>query len=380
MIKIKSNELKKVLGKLNTAIERSAFNPQSAWAKITVSGDKAVVETTNFDYYVKIDVAVENEDNETLVAIVEAETLIPLVSKIDDEYVSIETTNSALILNTDNNHYTFPFQSTAETKDLDVIDFNKDAFYDYTSTSFTGKEVASLANVNAKGFDGSVVFKRTFQQFVFVDNVGAITFTDNIYINSFKETGKPYFAMLLNKTQCQILSIFSDCERVLMCKEFSDDETKKCKVKFNCDGIEVVFIIQPAEITAQFPSMKLRDVSNKTLSTHVVIDRNTLNKALARLMVFDKKFGSNILDYSKIEWGEKSAKFVSVKSKNYEIIPYVSSQNAFEHESIIRFADLVDRLKAFTSKEIDISYGDTPAIVLNADELKQLVPEIVKKN
>lgn len=379
MIKVKSNEFRKVLGKLNTAIEKSAFNPQSAWAKITVNGDNAVVETSNFDYYVKIDVAVENEDNESLVAIVEAETLIPLVSKIDDETVSMEVNGNALILSTKNNHYTFPFQSTIETKDLDIIDFDKDSFNNCVDASFGGKWLASIANSNAKGFDGNVVFKRTFQQFIYFDNFGAITFTDNIYINPCNETN-PYFSMLLNKTQAQILSIFSDCEKVSMCKEINDDESTKCKVKFESEGIYIVYMLQPTELTMQFPSTKLRSIADKTLSTHVVIDRNVLNKALARLMVFDKKFNANVLDYSKIEWGKDSAKFNSIKSKNYEIIPYVSSQNAFEHESIIRFADLVDRLKAFTSKEIDFSYGDSPAIVLNAEELKQLVPEIVKKN
>ena len=77
--------------------------------------------------------------------------------------------------------------------------------------------------------------------------------------------------------------------------------------------------------------------------------------------------------------GADSCKLVSVKSKNYEVIPYVSSVGAFEHESIIRFADLVEQLKAFTANEISIGYGETPAIAINAGSLKQLIPEIVKK-
>lgn len=378
MIRIKSNELKKSLSKLNVAIEKSVFNPQSAWAKITIKDNSAVVETANFDYYVNIKVNVENTEGNELVAIVEAETLIPLVSKIDDEYITLEVNDKALIISTDTNHYTFPFQSTVDVKDLDIIDFDRNSFNDCVDASFSGKTISSLATINAKGFDNGVTFKKAYQQFIYFDNTGAITFTDNIYINPFNESN-PCFSALLNKTQAQILSIFSDCDSVSMCKEVDEDNEKKCKVKFESGDIYVVFVLQTVALTSQFPNVKLRDIASKTSNTHVVIDRNTLNKALARLMVFDKKFGTNVLDYSKIEWGENSAKFVSVKSKNYEVVPYVSSTNAHNHESVIRFADLVERLKAFTSKEIDISYGDTPAIVLNADELKQLVPEIVKR-
>ena len=66
---------------------------------------------------------------------------------------------------------------------------------------------------------------------------------------------------------------------------------------------------------------------------------------------------------------------MSVKNKNSEKLKYISSQNVVEHESMIRFADLVKQLKAITSKEVDISYGSRPAIVLNGN-VKQLIPEI----
>jgi D-lyxose ketol-isomerase len=125
----------------------------------------------------------------------------------------------------------------------------------------------------------------------------------------------------------------------------------------------------------KFPSIKLRALAENIEQTHVVIDKKQLDKALARLMVFDKKFDITVMDYSKIVFKDNEMELVSIKNKNFEKIPYISSQNVVNHESIIRFADLVKQLRAIVSKDIDISFGSRPAIVLNSN-IKQVIPEI----
>ena len=107
---------------------------------------------------------------------------------------------------------------------------------------------------------------------------------------------------------------------------------------------------------------------------HAILDKKTLDKALSRLMVFDKKFDITVLDYSKLVFSSNGLKMISVKNKNYEKVDYIKSENTFDYEAVIRFADLVAQLKAIKTKEIDISYGDS-AIVINSGNLKQLIPE-----
>ena len=53
-----------------------------------------------------------------------------------------------------------------------------------------------------------------------------------------------------------------------------------------------------------------------------------------------KKFLITVLNYSKLVFYEDYVKLVSIKNNNYEIIYYKDYRNTFEHESIIRFADL----------------------------------------
>ena len=110
--------------------------------------------------------------------------------------------------------------------------------------------------------------------------------------------------------------------------------------------------------------------------SHVILDKKSLEKALTRLMVFDKKWDASVLNYSQLEFSENALKLVSVRSKNYEMITYKSSVSPEKRVVILRFADLLQQIKLLTSKEVDISYGTSPAIVINAPEMKQLIPEI----
>lgn len=384
MIKIKTKELKDILSKLNVAIEKNVFNPQSGWVQIKIGKDGEVeLKVSNFDYYVKSSFNTENTEEEEIIATVEAGTFIPLVAKLSNEYTKIYRDDKSLILETENNLYTFPLQinlTTGEVADITEIHFDCS---NYSSSTLSGEEVVSIATITAKGINDNSSCKKIYQHFVYVDNFGAEAFMDNIYVNEFKCNEEEFkelgFKILLSKTQSKILSIFDGVDEINIKVEDTDNDEAKRRVEFSADNIVVVFITQPMSIVKQFPSEKLRNIAKETSKTHVTIDREELNKALARLMVFDKKFGANVLDYSKIEWGKDSCKLVSVKSKNYEIIPYIKKEGTYEHESIIRFADLVEQLKAFTSKEIDMSYGESPVIVINAEELKQLIPEIVKK-
>ena len=376
MIVVKTKELKKILGKINAAIEKSVFNPKSGWAQLTVEDGSLVIKASSFDYYINATIDIENA--EEFNATVEAETFIPLISKIETEDVTFNTTDKALVVTTPTSEYNLPLQIDVETdrvRDVDVIEVDEDKC---TVASLTGAEVASIASINAKGITDGTSYKKVIQQFIYVDNFGAITFTENLYVNTFTSLTSD-FKMLLTKTQASMLGVFGEYEAVDIFVENEEDADKRYKVKFMANNIEITFIVQTTTLVNQVPYTKVRTIASQTNEAHAIIDKGLLNKALARLMVFDKKFGSNVMDYSKLEWGKDSLKLVSVKSKNYETIPYKSSLGTYEHESVIRFADLVEQLKAVLTNEIDIGYGETPAIALNAGSLKQLIPEVVKR-
>ena len=299
---------------------------------------------------------------------------------MDSDTVTFNEVRNCLVVSSDTSEYTFPIiKEDGNVKSVDTIEFFDTGCL---SSYLTGDEVVSIAEANASGLIDAT-YSRDYQQYIYVDNEGALTFTENIYVNDFhsnKEDDEP-FKFLLNATQAKLLKIFDGCEKVSVRVEMSSDEnyTTSKRVNFSCNGISIIFVVQSDEMTDKFPAIRLRNLAKNERKTHAIIDKKSLEKAIARLMVFDKKFDITVLDYSQLEFYENHVILRSIKNKNYEKIDYASCQNTVEHTSMIRFADLQNQLKALKSNVVDISYGESNALIINTDKLKQLIPEIVER-
>ena len=377
--KINIKNLKEVLGKLNFAIERTKINPKSDW--IEIKSDEAnnnlVFKVSNYDYYLESSIVTKCE--EPIFATITSSTFIPLISKLDEDEVEMFERLNSLIVKTSQSEYTFPIiKEMGEVKTVDEIKLDKEESLD-NAFELDGSFLESVADTNAKGLLDSS-FSKDIQQFVYVDEKGALTWTENIYINTNKTGTEREFKALFNLTQAKILKVFGDCKSVGVYLEKGDNYTDSNKIRFvsNNDNYSLtcIFLIQSDELTEKFPCIRIRNLAESVEKTHAIIDKKALEKALSRLMVFDKKFDKTVLNYSQFEWGKDSVKLVSLKNKNYEVVPYESGVETVEHTSMIRFADIVAQLQATMSKSVDISYGDSPAITINSDNLKQLIPEI----
>lgn len=371
-------DLKKLVSKISIAVEKSKINPKSGWIEIMTLDNKLVFKVSNSDYYLTASIDIkDNNCGDSIHVTLLAETFIPLISKLDCEEIELSEVLNSLVLKTSTNSYTFPLiKELGKTKILDEIKFCSNE--DFVA-NLNGDDLASVAEINSKGLV-SAICARPVQSYIYIDNLGAITYTENIYINSFRY---PYvdnnFKILLTYTQSKLLDIFSGIDNVYIEFEhlptFNESPTRTNKVKFYTDSIMLIVIAKDMDITETFPSIRLRQNVDFNSDSHVVVDKKLLDKALSRLMIFDKVFDASILDYSKIIFKSNELELVSIKNKNIERVPYIRSTNVVEHESMIRFDDIVKQLKAVTDKELDISYGTKPAIVFNC-AVKQLIPEI----
>lgn len=371
-MKVDIKELKNIVTKLNVAIEKNKMNPKSSWVEVYAVDNYMRLTVANFDYSLELKLNINSNIDNPIHATVVADTFIPLVSKLDVDSVDIFERGNALILASDKNEYTFPvIKELGKVKSVDTITFNQaNCIHTYN----TGLNIASIANTNAKGLLDSV-FSKDIQQFIYIDELGALTFTENIYVNAFTKACDTPFKMLLNGTQAKLLKVFDTTDLVDIFIESTSAYESNFKVCFNTNGIKLTMIVQSAALTDTFPSIRLRQIADKSHMIHARIDKKLLDKALSRLMVFDKKFDITVMNYSKLVFGVDSLKLVSIKNNNYEIVPYLEAENTIEYEAIIRFADLVKQLKVLNTPEVDISYGTSSAIVLNGN-VKQLIPEI----
>lgn len=377
-IKIDISKLKSIVSKINIAIEKTKLNPKSGWIELeSISSDTMTIKVANFDYYLEAEVPISCDyytNNSKIHATITAETFIPLVSKLEDDYVEVSERLNSLVFTTQTSEYTFPIiKEMGKVKSVDAIEFSNGI-----DIWMSGEDLASITSTNTKGLLDSV-FAKDIQQFIYVDNLGAITFTENIYINDFNRPSEYSFKFLLNSTQSKLLKVFQSFVDVDLHVDSPRSYESSFKVSLTAKAeykLSIVFIVQSQQMTDKFPAIRLRSLASAVSSTHAVIDKKKFEKALQRLMVFDKKWDITEMAYSKLVFDEDSVRLVSIKNKNYEVLEYKSFVNTSKHESVIRFADLVNQLKAAQGKEVDISYGDSPAIVINSYGLKQLIPEI----
>ncbi len=382
-MKVDICELKNIVEKMNMAVEKSAINPRAGLVEMVENNDDILsIYVGNFDYFLESSIKCVDEENTGMHVTVNSDTFIPLVAKLDDGIAEFACTKNVLTISTSNSEYTFPLVKEAGVaKSVDKIYFDEKGL---DANVVSGNDLSSIASINAKGLIDSL-FSREIQQYIYVDNCGAITFTENIYINDFVDDvslGNRDFKFLLNGTQAKLMKIFEKSDKVYF-KVLESEYDSPIKVKFYCgndlNSMSLVLLTQPRRTVDKFPSIRLRDLSNAVSNTHVIIDKKKFEKALQRLMVFDKKFDITVLNYSKLVFGLNNVKLVSIKNNNFEIVEYVSSENAIDHEAIIRFADIVNQLKAVQGKKLDISYGNSPAITINSYRLKQLIPEVKEK-
>lgn len=388
--KINIAELKGIVSRINLAVEKNnKLNPKSGWIELeTVSSTDMKIKVGNFTYYLEADVAISAPDyssENSIHVTISADTFIPLISKLEDDFITIEETANALLLRTGTSEYTFPTIKEANSaRSVGEITFNPTLCSRYT---LDGNDLVSVANSNVQGLVDAL-FSKDIQRFIYMDNYGALTFTENIYINNFTspctiDDNTPEFKILLTSMQAKLLDVFAKYKNVEMAVESTNNNSSySFKVKFTSkplDDITLVLIVQPMEITNKFPAIKLRQLASAVSETHAVINKKAFDKALARLMVFDKKWDISVLNYSKLVFGTDSVKLVSTKNKNYEIVKYEKAENTTDHESIVRFADLTNQLKAVSGDTLDLSYGDSPAIVINSGNLCQLIPEITER-
>ena len=372
MVNVDISRLKAVAAKLNAVIEKSKINPKAGWVELETSGKELLFKASNYDYYFCANMPVEALEGASLHCTVSADTFIPLVAKLEEKAANLSVGPNVLLVTTGTSEYSFPLLKEAgQVKRIEEI-----PFIDKGAESFTvpSKVLRSVAELNTRGIVSAEVC-RDIQRYIYVDGKGAITFTDSVYLNDFSgDYGQ--FRFLLTVSQAKLLNILAgDGDATILLRE-GVSEASPLGVKVIGEGFFLVFCTQPPEKVMQFPAIRLRGLADMGSESHVILDKKSLEKALTRLMVFDKKWDASVLNYSQLEFSENALKLVSVRSKNYEMLTYKSSVSPENRVVILRFADLLQQIKLLTSKEVDISYGTSPAIVINAPEMKQLIPEI----
>lgn len=339
------------------ATKCSGFNkllPITGMMGIKFTGTELVFTTTdgtNF-LYITLDVG----SSEAFDVTVDAEIFSKLVSKLTSEQITLEVTDSYLLvsgngdyklslqLNDDGNNLVYPDplkDVPVEISDLKiskvVIDMMLNALKPSLSqvvgsvytNYYVGKVLATTDKVMLGIFDDKVIDDDLLFSRSFVDLLGLAT--DDV---AFELSGDYMIAR---------------CDDMTLCAKKSDNVTE-----YNVEGLNKMLGFE--------------------FDAYCKVNKSALLATLERLAIFVGQYDDSAIN---IHFTNTGMELSSLNSSGVETVDFMEVKNAKDMTIKINILRLIIQLKAYASDSVDIYYGNEKLIKLNDGKLTQVIALIV---
>ena len=370
MIKIKTSLIKDLTNKINKGIEGERTVRISELLELSVINNKLVLAVTNTQFYLTIELASGLQATDDLHVTIDADTFIKLISKTTTDEITLAEENGNLLFK-GNGEYIFPLEldKDGNIKTLPKIDINETQTFEisgdtlYSIYSFGSNELVNDVPVEA------------IQKYYYVDNLGAITYTESPYLNNFKLNSN--FQILINDRLAQLFSLFRGQKvTVGLSKEFNNNLYQN-KISLTSGSIRLVSYLPDDTMVNKYPYNECRHLQENPYPGKITINRILLANALDRLNIFSVKDGNVIYKKAgKLNFTVDGLEITSVMDKNKELIPYESKPQYYAYSCYMNLAQLQRHAKANNENNIEINYGNDLCIMFSKDNYNQIIVEM----
>ena len=370
MITLKTNIIKDLTSKINKGIEGEKTVRVSELLELQVINDKLILSVTNTQFYLSIELSNQVNSVDSLHVTIDADTFIKLVSKTTTDEIILDTKDGNLLYK-GNGEYIFPLEldQNGEIKTLPKIEINPQSTFDimgdtlYSIYSFGSHELVNDVPVDA------------VQKYYYVDNLGAITYTESPYLNNFNLPVP--FRALINDRLAQLFSLFRNKRVSVGISKEVNDGLYQNKISFTCENLSLVSYLPDDSIINKYPANECRQLQSNPYPGKVTINRALLADALDRLNIFSVKDGNVVLKKAgKINFTNDGLEIISIVDKNKEFIPYVNKDNYYSYSCYMNLSQLQRHAKANSEINIEVNYGNDLSIMFTKDNYAQIIVEM----
>lgn len=370
MITLKTNIIKDLTSKINKGIEGEKTVRVSELLELEVINDKLILSVTNTQFYLSIELSNQVNSVDSLHVTIDADTFIKLVSKTTTDEIILDTKDGNLLYK-GNGEYIFPLEldQNGEIKTLPKIEINPQSTFDimgdtlYSIYSFGSHELVNDVPVDA------------VQKYYYVDNLGAITYTESPYLNNFNLPVP--FRALINDRLAQLFSLFRNKRVSVGISKEVNDGLYQNKISFTCENLSLVSYLPDDSIINKYPANECRQLQSNPYPGKVTINRALLADALDRLNIFSVKDGNVVLKKAgKINFTNDGLEIISIVDKNKEFIPYVNKDNYYSYSCYMNLSQLQRHAKANSEVNIEVNYGNDLSIMFTKDNYAQIIVEM----
>ena len=369
-ITLNTVELNNVCSKILSAVDSNGMSEITETLELILVNKILYLQVTNREYFIKVKLSTELEGD--FHATVHAELFLKLISKITTELITLDIEGNSLVISGNGNYKLPMVYEGSELLSLPTIEIKNET----NSFMVSGKILNSILAYNSKQFAmGNIV--NPIQSLYYVDENGAITFTNGATVNkfSFPEPVK----LLLNSKLVKLFKLFKNEDiKFIIGQDVVSSEIIQTKVKFISSDIELTSILPMNEVEIKkVPVQAIRDRAFKDYDTVVVVNRDELLQAINRLYIFsdsstsvDRTFGVFTFETDKII-------IKDINKVNSEVVKYSNTVVMEENYTcVIDFNDIKLVLETTSDKFINLSFGDHQAIVCSRENIYNVIPEI----
>jgi DNA polymerase III sliding clamp (beta) subunit (PCNA family) len=368
---LETKEFKKICSVILTAADNGGANT----LELITEGNTLTLNVTNQEYYVSAKFPLEQE--EALHATISAASFLKLISQITTDTVEIKTTDTFLKIKA-NGSYKLP------------LVFNNDALLTLpkiiinnptVNMIIDGNNLVSMLNINSEELLKTNKIVKPVQNLYYLDDEGAITFTDGACVNNF-HLPQPV-KVLLNSKLVKLFKLFKD-EQVSFVLGYDEgfSSTIQTKVMFETANIKLTAITPSDDnLLLQVPVKAIRDLANQQFTYSLVVNKEALNQTLTRLLVFTDK--NNILStVGMFEATKEGLLIADAKNNAAEQLIAENGSNFNDCDNYTFYLSLLDLkniVDTCTEEFITINFGNKKAVVLVRSNIKYVLPEKVEK-
>jgi hypothetical protein len=337
--------------------------------ELEADGQILHLNVTNKEYYVSVKMPLDVEVK--LHAVVNAQLFLNLISKITTGTLELTTGDNTLIVK-GNGNYKIPLIYDGDK----VVELPKITIDNVTNTfTVKGSILHSILKYNTKELlkgGGSSPVQKLF----YIDDKGAITFTNGACVNNFSLEQK--VILTLTEKIVKLFKLFKS-EDINFTMGFDELQTGIVaqKVSFSDDQVTLTSIITTKEeLINKFPVQGIRKWVDDSYDYTITVDRLALLESINRLSLFSKN-GSD-LGFTNMSFGVEGVTIFDSTKTNNEEVKYVNNVSTLvtPYEAKFNTNDLKLTLETSEGQYILVSFGNHKAVIIKRNDINNIIPEV----
>ena len=357
------------------AVDNNELSTITETLELVTKDNFLFINVTNREYFaqVKIDIGEVVDFHAT----VNANLFLKLISQVTTDTVELKSKDGENFITVKaNGTYKIPLIFDGE----ELLKLPEIEIDNVTSEfNIPSSVLKSILTYNSKQLTMGTISKPV-QKLYYMDEKGAITFTNGACVNSF--TLEKPVKLLFNSRVVKLFKLFND-ENVKFTLGYDaiSDDIIQTKVRFESNNIVLTAILSCDDtLLSSVPVNAIRGRVESEYPYSININRDAMLQTINRLLLFNSTAGSSkevIKPYSTFIFNKDDVTIYDVNKENKEVINYNNTSLITEeaYEAILDLTEFKANLENCSETYLNLHFGDGTAFVITRGHISNVLPE-----